>query len=180
MSDEKTALRAAMRKIAETRGDTAGLSMHLAARLREWEAWQSSASVAGFSSLPGEPDLLDPWPQDKRIALPRVVGEELAFHWVSGPAELTPGRFGVLEPAAGAAVAVAAFDLILVPGLAFDSRGRRLGRGKGCYDRFLSSAQGLRAGVCFDDQIVSGVPAEPHDARVDFLVTPSAFYRCGA
>jgi len=54
-----------------------------------------------------------------------------------------------------------------------------LGRGRGYYDRFLAGARGLRLGVCFEDQIVEAVPSEAHDLRMDFLVTPSAIYRCG-
>ena len=70
--------------------------------------------------------------------------------------------------------------MILVPGLAFDLRGGRLGRGRGYYDRFLAGATGLRVGVCFEDQIVADVPLEPHDLRMDFVVTPSSICRCGS
>jgi 5-formyltetrahydrofolate cyclo-ligase len=179
MSGEKTALRRKMRQLPEKRGGVASLSLQLARQLRDWPLWQSSAAVAAFSALDGEPDVLDPWPQDKRIALPRVAGAELTFHWIVRRAELQPGRFGVLEPAAEAPGAGSEFDLILIPGMAFDLRGGRLGRGRGYYDRFLAGARGLRLGVCFEDQIVEAVPSEAHDLRMDFLVTPSAIYRCG-
>jgi 5-formyltetrahydrofolate cyclo-ligase len=179
MSGEKTALRRKMRQLAEKRGGVASLSLQLARQLRDWPLWQSSAAVAAFSALDGEPDVLDPWPQDKRIALPRVCGEELKFHWVASQAELLTGHFGILEPAAEAPDAGSEFALILIPGMAFDLRGGRLGRGRGYYDRFLAGASGLRAGVCFEDQIVEAVPSEAHDLRMDCVVTPSAIYRCG-
>lgn len=155
-------------------------SASLAERLRGWTFWQSAACVCAFSALAGEPDVLASWPDGKRIALPRVEGDDLKFHWVAGRAELQPGRFGILEPAAEAPDAGSGFDLILVPGMAFDLRGGRLGRGRGFYDRFLPTARGLRVGVCFEDQIVDDVPSEAHDLRMDFLVTPSAIYRCGS
>jgi len=180
MSDSKTALRAKMRLLAEKRSDDTSLSRQLASQLRVWSLWQSSGMIASYAALVGEPEVLDPWPQDKRIALPRVLGEDLQFHWVASRAELQPGRFGILEPAADAPIAGNDFDLILVPGLAFDLRGGRLGRGKGFYDRFLSTACGLRAGVCFEDQIEGEVPVEPHDLRMDFVITPSAISRCGS
>jgi 5-formyltetrahydrofolate cyclo-ligase len=180
MSDEKTALRAKMRGIAKTREDLHVQSANLAEQLRNWPLWQSSSSIAGFSALAGEPDVLDPWPADKRIALPRVSGLDLTFHRVASRAELQAGSFGILEPSAEAPAACDKFDLILIPGLAFDRHGGRLGRGKGFYDRFLAAARGTRAGVCFDDQIVGKVPTGPHDLRVDFVVTPSAVFRCGS
>lgn len=180
MSADKAALRLQMRGIAETRSDASALSSRLVLQLGNWSFWQAFGKIAAFSALSGEPDALDPWPGNKRIALPRVCGEELMFHWVASRAELQPGKFGILEPSAEASPAGNDFDLILVPGLAFDLHGGRLGRGKGFYDRFLADARGLRAGVCFDNQIVDSVPAEAHDLRMDFLVTPSAISRCGS
>ncbi|MEI8312774.1 MAG: 5-formyltetrahydrofolate cyclo-ligase [Verrucomicrobiota bacterium] len=180
MSDNKTALRTKMRQLADKRSGVTALSASLAKQLRAWPLWQSSGNVAAFSALVGEPDPLDPWPQDKQIALPRVFGEDLQFHWVGRRAELQPGRFGILEPAADAGEAGHDFELILVPGLAFDLRGGRLGRGRGYYDRFLSTARGLRVGVCFEDQIVDEVPLEHHDLRMDFVVTPDVISRCGS
>ena len=71
------------------------------------------------------------------------------------------------------------FDLILVPGLAFDKSGARLGRGRGFYDRFLAGITGFRVGVCFDWQLVESVPVEAHDIRMDAVVTPSQIIVCG-
>jgi 5-formyltetrahydrofolate cyclo-ligase len=65
-----------------------------------------------------------------------------------------------------------------VPGLAFDRRGGRLGRGKGYYDRFLLETSGLRVGICFEDQVVEKIPGEAHDLRMDFLITPAGIFPC--
>jgi 5-formyltetrahydrofolate cyclo-ligase len=178
MKAQKDSLRKKMRAPARPR--SSALSAGLAERLRGWTSWQQSSCVCVFSALAGEPDVLASWPEGKRIALPRVQGEQLQFHWVASPAELEAGSFGILEPAAGAPAAGNAFDLLLVPGLAFDRQGGRLGRGKGFYDRFLAGARGIRVGVCFEDQIVGEVPMDPHDLRMDFVVTPSAIFRCGS
>ena len=64
-------------------------------------------------------------------------------------------------------------DLVLVPGVAFDLNGRRLGRGKGYYDRLLAEFEGWTCGVAFDQQVVEAVPSEPHDMRLTCLVTPT-------
>lgn len=178
MKAKKDSLRKKVHGLARRRAPV--LSASLAERLRGWTFWQSASCVCVFSALADEPDVLASWPEGKRIAMPRVEGDELKFHWVASRAELRPGQFGILEPAAEAPDAGREFDLILVPGMAFDFRGGRLGRGRGFYDRFLSNARGPRAGVCFEDQIVDDVPSEAHDLRMDFVVTPSAIYRCGS
>ncbi|MEY2466031.1 MAG: 5-formyltetrahydrofolate cyclo-ligase, partial [Verrucomicrobiota bacterium] len=64
-------------------------------------------------------------------------------------------------------------DLILVPGVAFELHGRRLGRGKGFYDRLLADMRGTTCGVAFDEQIVAEIPVEPHDVHLDYLLTPT-------
>ncbi len=88
--------------------------------------------------------------------------------------EIVTGKFGVREPAASCAeIPLNTFDLVLVPGMAFDLRGNRLGRGQGFYDRLLAEASGIKCGVGYDFQLVPEVAAEPHDAKVDFIFTPS-------
>ncbi|MCR9204243.1 MAG: 5-formyltetrahydrofolate cyclo-ligase [Halobacteriovoraceae bacterium] len=62
-------------------------------------------------------------------------------------------------------------DLLLIPGLAFDKSGGRLGRGKGFYDRFLAEFKGLKVGICFEEQLINTVPREDHDVNVDFVVS---------
>jgi len=88
-------------------------------------------------------------------------------------ADLATGEFGILEPRTEA-IRPAAFDQIgavLVPGLAFDETGNRLGRGLGHFDRLLRQTGGVKIALAFDFQVLDEVPAEPHDARVDFIVT---------
>jgi len=87
--------------------------------------------------------------------------------------ELTTGKFGILEPKPEA-VRPAAFDQIgavLVPGLAFDETGNRLGRGLGHFDRLLGPTSGVKIALAFDFQVLGEVPAEAHDTRMDFIVT---------
>jgi len=88
--------------------------------------------------------------------------------------DIVAGKFGVREPAPGCApIALNELHLTLVPGVAFDLQGRRLGRGLGFYDRLLREVSGIKCGVCLDFQIVEQLPVEPHDVNVGFLATPN-------
>jgi 5-formyltetrahydrofolate cyclo-ligase len=97
-------------------------------------------------------------------------------HWQDG---IVTGRYGLSEPEFGQPEAVEEIAFVVVPAMAFDARGRRLGRGGGFYDRFLSQ-RGLNAlacGVAMDEQILPDLPAEPHDVPVDMVVTESRILR---
>jgi 5-formyltetrahydrofolate cyclo-ligase len=87
--------------------------------------------------------------------------------------DLKAGRFAIFEPKPEAVRPVAAdqIEAALVPGLAFDEKGNRLGRGMGHFDRLLQSVRGVKIALAYDFQILKEVPAEEHDARVDFIVT---------
>ena len=89
-------------------------------------------------------------------------------------ADIVPGKFGVREPAAHCSeIPLDKFDLVLVPGMAFDLSGNRLGRGQGFYDRILSAASGVKCGIGYDFQLVEKIPTEEHDAKVRFILTPN-------
>lgn len=115
----------------------------------------------------------------KNVALPRFLPETNAYGaFFVGDEPLVPGPFNVLEPAMGNPAPVNQLDLIVVPGLGFDARGRRLGRGKGFYDRLLSAANGVKCGICFDEQLLAEIPVEPHDVHLDFVATPTRWIDC--
>jgi 5-formyltetrahydrofolate cyclo-ligase len=89
-------------------------------------------------------------------------------------ADISIGKFGIREPAANCPeIPPEKFDLILVPGVAFDWNGNRLGRGQGFYDRLLKQVSGLKCGVGYDFQLIGKIPTEPHDTKVNFIVTPT-------
>ena len=88
--------------------------------------------------------------------------------------DFVEGKFGILEPAAACELGeLKRLDLILVPGVAFDWQGHRLGRGKGYYDRLLGEVSGTTCGVGYDHQIIATIPVEPHDVRLNCILTPS-------
>lgn len=154
-------------------------SVSAGAVLAAWDIWRTAERVCAYVAMGAEPVVLNPWPHGKKVALPRVVGEGLSLHLVEADDELHRGAFGICEPAENSPASGISFDLILVPGLAFDRKGARLGRGRGYYDRFLATATGLRVGVCQDFQIVDSVPCEAHDLTMDFVVTPTEMIVCG-
>jgi 5-formyltetrahydrofolate cyclo-ligase len=142
-------------------------------------------SVLAYAALPEE---LDPAPLvgalrslGARVALPRVCGPgTLALHWVEPGDVLGRGHAGIPEPHETCAWAGPEdFDLVLVPGVAFDASCARLGFGGGFYDALLPSlpVTATTLALAFDAQIVDEVPCEPHDEPVMIVVTPTAVYR---
>lgn len=95
--------------------------------------------------------------------------------------DIFTGKFGVSEPLLECeTIALDRFDLVLVPGMAFDFNGNRLGRGKGFYDRILATVSGVKCGVAYDFQLAENIPVESHDAKVDFIVTPTRCLKVAA
>ncbi|HTD66253.1 MAG TPA: 5-formyltetrahydrofolate cyclo-ligase [Candidatus Limnocylindria bacterium] len=182
---DKSALRALVRELVRAilPDHRRTFSEQLCAVLAEQPIWRSATSVLLFAPLADEPDIT-PLLEEKSpgiIGFPRFNPKTGSYEACSirTHAELVSGRFGVLEPGAGCpVVSLNQLDLALVPGVAFDLAGRRLGRGKGFYDRLLAEVRGHKCGVAFDAQIVSAVPEEPHDMRVDSILTPSRWHSC--
>lgn len=111
----------------------------------------------------------------KRVAVPRCVPgtREMEFHAINSMEDLEPGAFGVLEPKPKAENLVDRGEkgLCIVPGLAFDPQGFRLGYGKGYYDRFLSGFQGKTVGICYLGCVQWNLPHGYYDRPVDILIT---------
>lgn len=100
-----------------------------------------------------------------------VVGDELELRLYTGPADLSIGSYGIAEPTGELFTDYAAIDLAVIPGVAFDAVGHRLGRGKGYYDRLLPHIGATKIGICFPFQWVEEVPAEPFDICMDEVIS---------
>lgn len=111
----------------------------------------------------------------KTIVFPKVdrATDQLTCHSVTSWQELSPGKFGVLEPLSSPEISIETLDVILVPGLAFDRKGNRLGRGQGFFDRFLSRAkfETKRIGFFYAIQEVPEIPKESWDCPLHTIVT---------
>lgn len=137
------------------------------------ERFTDSQCVMLFYPLPGEVDvtpLLDAYYTKKVLLLPVVMGMDIVLKQYNGRHNLVRGSFGIYEPNGEIWRDVMQPELIIVPGLAFDRQGHRLGRGKGFYDRFLSQQIGYKIGVCFHYQIFPAIPVEVHDVAVDEVI----------
>ena len=161
-------------------------SEKLRARLKEQSLFQHAGTILFFAPMPEEPDV---WPLleetlsgGKIAALPRFdkANRRYAPHRVQNlRTEIATGYFGIREPAAGCPeMPLSDFDLVLVPGVAFDLHGRRLGRGKGYYDRWLAGYAGTKIGLAFDEQVVETLPAGKQDVRMNFILTPTKCVKC--
>lgn len=149
------------------------LSLPVIARLRL--LLRESSVVLAYYSLPDEVcthALLDELvAAGKTVLLPRVVDDAtMDLCRYSGESDLREGAFHILEPAGECFTDMSLIDTVLVPGMAFDVQGHRLGRGKGYYDRLLSGLTCRKIGVCFDFQKVVEVPVDAYDIPVDIVV----------
>ncbi|WP_274915235.1 5-formyltetrahydrofolate cyclo-ligase [Streptomyces sp. WZ-12] len=166
----------------------------LATRVRELDELRAAPAgapltVAAYVSIGGEPDtlaLLDALrAAGVRVLLPVLLPDnDLDWAVYEGAEHLVPAGWGLREPAGPRLTpqAVAEADVVLLPGLAVDRTGLRLGRGGGSYDRVLARLErsGRRASLVvllYDDEVVERVPAERHDRRVHAAVTPSGVHR---
>ncbi len=185
--ERKKALRRLMREREPevSAAELAAASARLCERLRPAQVWKESRRILSFLPMPGEPDvrpLLEQALADgKTLALPRFNAQRGDYDicLTRDLAALETGHWGIPEPGANRPLLKPEWlDFVLVPGLAYDMMGRRLGRGKGYFDRLLAGVQGLKCGVAFDWQVVEEVPAGPHDVGMDWLLTPSRLARC--
>ena len=118
----------------------------------------------------------------KRVAVPVVMPgtKTLAHALIDDLDQLVVGPWGLAQPDPAAATwlpAEARIDLVVVPGLAFDRRGQRIGWGGGYYDRFLAQVQAVKIGLCYDALVLDCIPGEPHDVPVDLVVAETAIYQ---
>lgn len=155
------------------------LSQSVIARLKSRLA--EAQTVVAYYSLPDEvcthqfvDDLVA---EGKTVLLPKVLdATRMELRHYTGPHDLQVGAFGIMESVGESFTDYAGIDMVLVPGIAFDACGHRLGRGRGYYDRFLhplvtaSGSHPLLLGVCFDFQKVASVPVDINDVPVDSVV----------
>ncbi|TYP54196.1 5-formyltetrahydrofolate cyclo-ligase [Thermosediminibacter litoriperuensis] len=116
----------------------------------------------------------------KRVAVPKTIkGQRLLAVEIKGTGELVPGTFGILEPEKDDGLDPEVIDLVVVPGVAFDRRGYRLGYGAGYYDGFLPRLRPevKKIALAFELQLTEYIPAEKHDIRMDAIVTEKGIYR---
>lgn len=189
MHQEKRELRKRVRRRLSALSDAQIFEQSYAACLKLFQqpAWREAQSVMLYMALPGELDpihaLIEALRMGKQVSVPRCRSDQSQLMDAVRIDTLNFARadsqYGLQEPARGEIVPSQDLDLILVPGLAFDEHGGRLGRGAGFYDRYLHGvgAKTVLVGFAFEDQVTAQLPMEDHDHHMPFLVTPRRVLR---
>lgn len=148
-------------------------------RLETLAAFVLSDHILAYNSLPDElstREFLRRWSGSKRLYLPRVNGIDLDLLPYE-QTSLRAGTFHIEEPTGDDIVDPRRIEMVIVPAMAYDRQGNRVGRGKGYYDRLLTQTKAFKVGVAYDFQLFDNVDAEPHDIPVDIVVTESRIIR---
>ena len=177
--------------------DLADRSQIICKRLVQTDLFQTAHCVALYYGTEFEVQtsaLMEAWRAEKLIVLPVISGENMHFYPFTGTDNMRKGAFGIPEPVISCEPALPepvscepvppqpvsckpvppeVIDLFVVPGIAFDYEGNRLGRGKGYYDRYLSDVNKPIIGLCFDFQLIEHIPDEIHDKKMTFVITES-------
>lgn len=178
--EEKKALRHALREAKRsywTEEYRQSVSERICQQIESFLPFVRSQCVALYCALPDEVDLtpiLTAHKQEKQLLIPRVEGDDINFYAYEPDALVTSEGYKILEPTAlqEEAVDPADIELILVPGVAFDPHGGRMGRGKGYYDRFfVRCPHALRVAVTDSQQIVERIPLDPWDKTMHYVIS---------
>lgn len=175
---DKTSIRQHVRNLkkAVSPEERLFLSHMLIKRLEQHPRFISAGTVLLYHSLPDEVnthELIRDWRERKRILLPVVKGNDLELKEYTGENALENGCYGISEPTGCPFTALDQIDLAVIPGMAFDDEGNRLGRGRGFYDRLLARLDTFgvyKIGLCFDFQFLPHIPSEPHDIAMDEIL----------
>jgi len=175
--------------LAEISPDTMAAKSALATELLVGASeFRKAQVIMVFLSLPSEIDttalVLRSWQEHKRVLAPRVSWEQrrmMPTEIRSLTSDLVETSMGLREPISGAPIPIEIIDMVVVPGLAFDKHGNRLGRGRGFYDRFLAHPEfhGVTCGFAFEEQYIDEVPSDSLDRPVTMLVTDAKVRRFG-
>lgn len=172
---DKKELRAAIKALKKqhSKEQLMEQSERILVKLEQHTDFVNAKRVMLYNALPDEVQtqaFLEKWHLKKQIILPTVVGDDIVPVEYEKDTEFSVGDFNILEPQNKPYLG--GFDLIVVPGVAFDRHGNRIGRGRGYYDRFLRQhLEVKRIGICFDFQLVEEVPTEPFDIRMDEVIS---------
>lgn len=172
MNKDEIRRRVRARKAMLTDAERLAAAQRVFDRVRAHAAYLMAHRVLLYNSLPDELSthlFFESDHRDKTFYLPRVNGIDLEI-LPYDRSRLHLGAFRIEEPDGDDTVDISDIDLIIVPGVAYDRHGNRVGRGKGYYDRLLSRSRATTIGICYDFQLVDDLDPDPHDIPVDFVI----------
>ena len=141
-------------------------------KILKLDIYNKARVVALYNSLASEVDisyLIDKSLNNKIVLLPRVYNDKMEFIIINKDTKYIKSSFNVLEPIGE--IYHGNIDLIIVPGISFDKNNNRLGYGKGYYDKYLYNKDIYKIGVCFSKQLVSILPTDDYDIKMDMIIT---------
>lgn len=176
--EEKSNLRATARKTIEAIVDSENYIERQAkvlATLKAIADFKSAKTILIYYPMLGEINLeplLKEFSGSKQFALPRALGKgHMVLFAIDSFEGLSEERYGIrVPPSTNPYISKDSLDLIIVPGLMFDKKGYRLGRGGGYFDKLLAKTQAKTMGLCFKEQLVEKLPTEKHDLAMDFVL----------
>jgi 5-formyltetrahydrofolate cyclo-ligase len=175
--EEKKRIRTEVKKhaAAMSQVDAEKESAHIFAKLEQEPEFSKAKTLFIYWAMPGEVQtrpFIEKWLGKKRIVLPVVEGDKLKLKELHNIRQMTMGQtYKIAEPDHGEYFDARAIDLAIVPGLAFDREGQRLGRGRAYYDRLLNDMRCPKLGVCFSFQLFGAIPIEKHDIPMDKVIS---------
>lgn len=177
VSERKKQLRRVIkeRKISITQDFIREASAVIFNAIEQKKVFKQAEVIMAYWSMPGEVnthDFIQKWYRQRTILLPVIQGELLTCKKFTGFEMLKrEDKLGIFEPSGPDYKEWGEINLVIVPGVAFDRKNNRLGRGKAYYDKFLQVINAYKIGVCFDFQLVDEVPSEDSDIKMDEVIT---------
>lgn len=173
-------------KRAEMNKEDAASRSHAAAQMfLESKIYKNADCLMLYMPLGNETDTSDiikaAFRDGKSVAFPTTDEKSgiITPYLAKEDTKFIKGGFSVVEPYGAAKADLSKIDVVVVPGIAFDRSGTRVGFGKGCYDRFLGDIAAVKVGFCYDFQICDEIPTDKYDVKMDYLVTESELIKCG-
>jgi 5-formyltetrahydrofolate cyclo-ligase len=170
------------RSLSENESRSASLSIQRS--FLDMEEYRHARGIILYASIHGEVDtegiVHAALESGKKVAFPAVVHHGLVFREVTEISSMNRGKFGIMEPCqTGRNFELDEADIVVLPGIAFDMKGHRIGYGKGYYDKTLHrlEGQGRLVGLCYDFQLVEMIAGEPHDVKMDVIISEKRIVR---
>ncbi len=185
LEKRKTNLRKQMKVLLKemNKDEKANLDHMVCERVLELPEISEAGYIYAYMALSWETGTMEIlkqlWERGIKVALPKVLGSEMEFFEVRSAEDLEEGSFHILEPRESCPMIIWPEAVIMVPGLAFSKEGKRLGKGGGYYDKYLSKYPGHQTvALAYEFQVLPELPAEEHDQPVDYLITDSRTISC--
>lgn len=178
LHEQKKALRQEINVLKRqySASDLKSFSLPIITEMLSFNSVKEADCIMLYSSMPDEVNTQEAIEllhgQGKKILLPVVVSKtEMEIREYTGPDNMKIGPYHIPEPIGKAYIVYQEIDVIIVPGVAFDRQGNRMGHGRGYYDRFFRHVpNALKIGICFPFQLVPTVPADVFDVRMDYII----------